>query len=196
MKKSTFEVVSLEDQIRRITSWIVDVVLVVILAFFLTWAFGTRVTMVGNSMSPLLESGDRMFVNRTKGRLVPLQRFDVAAYEMPDDDSIYLKLILGLPGETVQIKDGLVYVNNELLEDKRLSFRIPNAGIAEDPILLGEGEFFVIGRSPDASLDSRSAEVGNIPQDRICGTVWLRYSPIGNFGFVRERADREETHEN
>ena len=190
-KKSSFEIMSLEDQIRRITSWVVDIVLVALLAFFLTWAFGTRVTMIGNSMTPLLESGNRLMIDRTKNRLISPQRFDIAAYTLEEDGSVYLKLILGLPGETLQIKDGRVYIDNQLLEDERMAFAIPNAGLAEEPILLGPDEYFVIGRSPDASQDSRFAEVGNIRREQIMGTVWLRCSPLGSFGFVREPAGRE-----
>ena len=190
-KKSSFEVMSLEEQIRMITSWVVDIVLVALLAFFLTWAFGTRVTMLGNSMTPLLESGDRLMINRTKSRLVPLQRFDIAAYTLDADDSVYLKLILSLPGEKLQIKDGKVYINDQLLEDERLAFSIPNAGLAEEPVYLDTDEYFVIGRSPDASQDSRNAEVGNIRREQIRGTVWLRSAPFSSFGAVREPAGKE-----
>ena len=99
-KKSSYEVTSLEDQIRRITSWVVDIILAALLAFFLTWAFGTRVTMVGNSMDPLLSGGDSLMINRLKNRLTEPQRFDIAAYTLEGDDSVYLKLVLGLPGES------------------------------------------------------------------------------------------------
>ena len=125
-------------------------------------------------------------INRLEGRLVPLKRFDIAAYTLPEDSSVYLKMILGLPGETVQIKDGQVYINNELLQDERLCFSIPNAGSAEEPILLGGNEYFVIGRSPEASRDSRYPEIGNIRLEQIQGTVWLRYAPFSAFGFIRE----------
>ena len=190
-KKKSFEIESLEDQIRRITSWIVDIILVAVLAFFLTWAFGTRVVMVGNSMNPLLSDGDTLMIDRLKSRLVPPQRFDIAVYTLEGDDSVYLKLVLGLPGETLQIRDGSVYINNRLLEDERLAFSVPNAGIAEEPVLLGADEYFVIGRSPDASRDSRFSEVGNIHRDQIRGTVWLRSAPFGRFGVIREPAGKE-----
>ncbi len=190
-RKRSYEIVSVEDLVRRITSWTVDIILVLALAFFLTWAFGTRVTMEGNSMAPLISSGDKLFINRTKGTLIPLKRFDIAAYTQTGEDSVYLKLILGLPGETVQIKDGRVLINGVLLEDERISFSIPNAGIAEEPVLLGEDEYFLIGRSPDASRDSRFSDIGNIRASEIRGTVWLRYSPFSNFGSVSETAAKE-----
>ena len=157
-KKTSYEIMSLEDQIRRITSWIVDIILVALLAFFLTWAFGTRVTMVGNSMNPLLSGGDSLMINRLKNRLIEPQRFDIAAYTLEGDDSIYLKLVLGLPGETLQIKDGSVYINNQLLEDERLAFSIPNPGIAEEPVILGADEYFLLGDNPAASVDSRAGD--------------------------------------
>ncbi len=190
-RKRSYEIVSAEDLVRRITSWTVDIILVLALAFFLTWAFGTRVTMEGNSMVPLISSGDKLLINRTKGHLIPLKRFDLAAYTPAGEENVNLKMILGLPGETVQIKDGKVLINGKLLEDERISFAIPNAGTAEEPVLLGEGEYFVIGRSPDASRDSRFSDIGNIRSSDILGTVWLRYSPFSNFGTVHETTEKE-----
>ncbi len=192
-RKRPYEILNAEDMILRISSWIVDVAIVLILAFFLTWAFGTRVTMEGNSMMPLLNSGDKLLIDRTKGSLIPLKRFDLAAYSQAGDDGVTLKLILGLPGETVQVKDGRVLINGEILDDERLCFSVANAGSAEEPVLLGADEYFVIGRSPDASRDSRFSDIGNIRSSEILGTIWLRYAPFSGFGSVKENAAREES---
>ena len=193
MKKGkSFEIASAEDVVRRVTSWVTDIILVALLAFSLSWAFGSRITMDGGSMSPLLSGGEKVCINRLKGKLLPIERFDIAAYSAGDEGTIYIKLVLALPGETIQIKDGKVYIDQELLSDERLTFSIPNAGIAEEPVILGEGEYFVIGRSTNASRESRFAEVGNIRLDQFIGTVWLRYSPFSHFGLIKEQtADQE-----
>ena len=75
----------------------------------------------------------------------------------------------------------------------RLFTRCAVAGIAQEPILLGEDEYFVIGRSPDASRDSRFSDIGNIRKSEILGTVWLRYSPFSRFGSVSEHAEKESS---
>ncbi|MBQ4425655.1 MAG: signal peptidase I [Lachnospiraceae bacterium] len=183
-KDRGYDVISLNEIIRQVTAWIIDAVLVVVLAFCLTYLLGGRVRMDGNSMTPTLQNADRLLLNRTKGTLKEFERYDIVVYYLADPDSVYLKRILGLPGETVQIIDGLVYINGEKLpESPKLSAYI-SSGIAADPVTLLEGEYFVIGENTDASLDSRFNDVGNIRAEHMLGTVWFRYAPFKHFGFV------------
>lgn len=183
-RKQSYEVLNLEDILRRSTLWIVDVALVILLALTLTYLFGGRVSVPSSSMNPTLQNGDKLLINRCKGRVMAIDRFDVAVYRLEDEDSVYLKRVLGLPGETVQILDGKVLINGEVLTDKRLNFTISSAGIAAEPIKLGTGEYFVIGENTDASLDSRFTDVGNIRLSQIVGTAWLRYAPFKNLGLI------------
>ncbi len=173
-----FEIDSLSTIIRRITAWVADLVLVILLACLLVNAFGTRVIMRGGSMAPTLSDENGLLLNRLKGSLLDIERFDIVAYRLSGGDSVYLKRVLALPGEELQLKDGRVYINGSLLEDERMSFTIASPGIAAEPVTLGEGEYFVIGENSDGSLDSRFSEVGNISLSQILGTVWFRYAPF------------------
>ena len=179
-----YDVVTIGDLIKQISVWIVDIIVVIALALTLTYFFGTRVHMNGNSMTPTLQNADRLLLNRTKGTLKEFERYDIVVYYLADPDSVYLKRILGLPGETVQIIDGLVYINGEKLQESPKLSAYISSGIAADPVTLLEGEYFVIGENADASLDSRFNDVGNIRAEHMLGTVWFRYAPFKHFGFV------------
>ncbi len=182
--KRSYEVLSLSEIVDRITTWVVDIVLVVLFALCLTYLFGGRVRMDGNSMTPTLQNDDHLLLNRTKVTLTGLERYDIVVYRLSGTDSVYLKRILALPGETIQIVDGLVYIDGvQLPESPKVSEYI-SSGIASEPIALLENEYFVIGENADASLDSRFNDVGNVRLDHILGTVWFRYSPFKNFGFI------------
>lgn len=175
-----YDVMSAEDIIRLVTRWIVDVVLVITAAVFLTYMFGTRVKMEGNSMTQTISDKDKLLLNRFSGSVRTIKRYDVLVYRLNDEEGVYLKRVVGLPGETVQIKEGSIYINGERLKNNTLIPDIAYAGVAEKPIELASDEYFVIGENPDGSLDSRYTDVGNIPLDNVLGTVWLRYAPFRN----------------
>ena len=100
--------------------------------------------------------------------------------------AVYIKRIIGLPGETVQIVDGNVYIDGEEMKDHIYVSEISYAGIAEEPVELGEEEYFVIGDNAGASDDSRTASIGNVSLDDIYGKVWFAADFGDNFGFVKD----------
>lgn len=181
-----FEVVTPEDWIRLISRWIVDVVLVACLAFFLAFMLGTRLTVRGGSMSPTLSPSDLVLINRFDGRVFPLNRFDIIAFTNESDDSVSLKRVLALPGETIQIRDSEVMINGKTFDISRyFPNGIASAGLAGEEVTLPRDEYFVIGENADASLDSRFVDVGNIRRDQILGVVWFRLAPFRTIGPVR-----------
>ena len=95
----------------------------------------------------------------------------------------YVKRIIGLPGETVQIVDDTIYINGEPLEENYGKDPIRNPGVAAEPFTLDDDEYFVLGDNREVSQDSRYEEVGNIKRDKIVGKAWLRIYPISKFGF-------------
>lgn len=183
-KKRGYEVVTAGDMIKNVSIWIVDVILVIALGLTLTYLFGTRVRMEGNSMTPTLSGGDRLLLNRAKGKILPIERYDIVVYHLPGQEGVNLKRVLALPGETIQITEGNVYINGERLPESDFTRTIAYAGVASTLITLREDEFFVIGENADASLDSRFTNVGNIPAENILGTVWFRFSPFRNLRFL------------
>lgn len=97
----------------------------------------------------------------------------------------YVKRIIGLPGETVQIVDDTIYINGEPLEENYGKDPIRNPGVAAEPFTLDDDEYFVLGDNREVSQDSRYEEVGNIKRDKIVGKAWLRIYPISKFGFLK-----------
>ena len=96
-----------------------------------------------------------------------------------------IKRVMGLPGEKVKIENGKLYINEEEIISEFISESIEDAGIAQDEILLGEDEYFVLGDNLGNSEDSRFANIGNVNKQDIVGKVWFRVSPIKEMGFIK-----------
>ena len=103
------------------------------------------------------------------------------------ESTYYIKRIIGLPGETIQIDEvGTIYINGEVLQESygREIISEKHRGLASEPITLGEDEYFVMGDNRNNSSDSRLAEVGNIKRDQIIGRAWVRIWPLKDFGVI------------
>lgn len=123
----------------------------------------------GSSMEPLLADGEHVFISPLPFWLETPQRFDVIAFERARQ--LYVKRVIALPGETVSIKNGNIYLNGQVLTE--------NYGkdeIAEDmePVELGEGEYFVLGDNRNYSTDSRAENIGMVKQEQVKGKVLFR----------------------
>ena len=137
----------------------------------------------GNSMEPELKEGSRVLVNKMVYDFYEPQRFDIIVFRyLYKDNEYYIKRIIGLPGETVQIIDGWVYINGEKLEEPFSSDPILEAKRAAKPIVLGEDEYFVLGDNRNLSSDSREIDVGNVKKVQILGQAFLRLWPIKRIG--------------
>ena len=119
------------------------------------------------------------------------ERFDIIVFPFRyQENTFYIKRIIGLPGETVQIDEqGNIYIDGEILEESygREVIRPENIGIAKDPIVLGEDEYFVMGDNRNNSSDSRTEIVGNIHRDEIIGRAWVRIWPLSKFGILKHQ---------
>ncbi len=171
--------------------WIVlDVVLylvVIFLSAFLLMHFVVQCSAVnGTSMQPTLDNGDMLLLDKLRYRFGDPKRFDIVVVTIDKENKVhYVKRIIGLPGETVQIKDGKVYINGELLEEDVYGKEpIASAGIASEPITLGEDEYFLLGDNRNDSKDSRKESVGVVYRNQIVGRVFFRWSPLSKFGFL------------
>ena len=105
-----------------------------------------------------------------------------------EEDTYYIKRIIGLPGEHVRIDDsGNIYINEKVLKESYGREVIQDPGIARDEITLGEGEYFVLGDNRNNSSDSRDPSVGIIQKKDIIGRAWLQIYPFDEFGFIRHQ---------
>lgn len=143
---------------------------------------GQRTEVNGESMEPTLSSGDNLIVDKISYRFHEPQRFDIIVFPfMYRSETYYIKRIIGLPGETVQIsEDGKIYINGEELIESygKEVMEAEHIGLAREPITLGDDEYFVLGDNRNNSSDSRMYEVGNIKRDQIIGRAWVRIWPF------------------
>ena len=140
-------------------------------------------------MEPQLRHEDNLIVDKITYRFREPERFDIIVFPFEyEDNTFYIKRIIGLPGETVQIdRDGNIFINGEILEEGYGKEVIQEPGRAYEPITLGEDEYFVLGDNRNNSSDSRDMSVGNVRRDKIIGRAWLRIWPFDRFGFIRHR---------
>lgn len=135
-------------------------------------------------MEPSLSDGDQLIVENVSYYIDEPERFDVVVF--PNKDGVnYVKRIIGLPGEEVWIFDGQIYIDGELLIEDYGNELITDPGIAAGELTLGEDEYFLLGDNRNASIDSRSADVGPVKREKIKGKVWLRFFPFSKIGTIR-----------
>ena len=160
--------------------------IVLILTFLIVNFVGVRTEVLGTSMQPTLMNRDQLIVEKVSYYFNDPQRYDIIVFPYPEEPSKhYIKRIIGLPGETVQIIDGYVYINGELLDEHYGNAVMNYAGVAEEPIVLGDDEYFVLGDNRNNSEDSRYANIGNVKEDYIIGRAWYRITSFGDMGRIK-----------
>lgn len=174
---------------REIMSWIFYLLFVIVLTYLIITFVGQRTMVKGRSMQETLQDGDNLIVEKLSYRFSDPQRFDIIVFPpqgAPEEH--YIKRIIGLPGETVQIDlEGNIYIDGEVLEEDYGREVIKHPGLAEDPITLGDDEYFVLGDNRNNSKDSRSEKVGNVKRSAITGRAWVRIWPLSQFGILKHQ---------
>lgn len=146
----------------------------VLLAFVLVFCMGIKTSVIGDSMSPTLTNGQEILINRLIYSVSTPKRGDVVVF-LPNGNEnahYYVKRVVGLPGETIQIRNGQVYIDGERYSGVAYD-KISDAGIAEYPVTIGKNEYFVLGDNVNSSEDSRSANIGVVHADDIIGKAWF-----------------------
>jgi len=162
------------------------ILITLFLALFLVYFLGMRVTVAGSSMESTLSDGESVFVNRLVYTFSGPQSGDVIVF-LPNGNEksqYYVKRVVAVPGDTVQIVDGVLYVNGEIYDDEDTE-AIENAGLAEEEITVGEDEYFVLGDNRNNSEDSRYANIGNVSEEDIVGKAWFSYAGLRDMGLVK-----------
>lgn len=170
----------------EIFSWILYLLIIVVITFLLVHFVGQKTQVHGTSMYPTLNDGDNLIVDKVTYQFSNPKRFDVVVFPFQyQEDTYYIKRIIGLPGETIQIISGQIYINGQPLKENYGREVMEKSGLASEPITLGEDEYFVLGDNRNDSSDSREPSVGNIEKNSIIGKAWFRIWPMSGFGPVR-----------
>lgn len=186
-RQETIEKRQEKNPVREVLSTILYLALVILAAYLIVTFVGQRTEVNGSSMENTLDNGDNLIVDKISYRLGSPKRFDVVVFPYPQNPSTYfIKRVIGLPGETVQIdSSGKIYINGQVLEENFGREVISNPGLAQEPIKLGEDQYFVLGDNRNNSMDSRDSRVGLISGKSMVGKAFLRIWPLNKFGPVR-----------
>ena len=165
---------------RELRSWPRDLAVALGLAIVVMIFLYQPVKVEGTSMNPLLSDQERIFINKFVYRFEPIERGDVVVFWYPLDRSkSFIKRVVGLPGETIEIRDGHLYINGDELADQYVPagyIDSSNYGPRKIPL----GEYFVMGDHRDSSNDSRV--FGPVSRSFIYGKAVFAYWPVDHFG--------------
>ncbi len=179
----------MKNVLKEILSISIYLLLVFCAAYLIVTYVGQRTQVSGSSMETTLSDGDHLIVDKISYRFHDPERFDIIVFPFQyDTDTYYIKRIIGMPGETVQIDDsGNIYIDGEVLEETYGREVIQSPGRAGDPIQLGDDEYFVMGDNRNNSSDSRDPSVGNIHRRDIIGRAFIRIWPASKFGILKHQ---------
>ena len=169
-----------------IWSWLFFLILLLAVIIGMVSVLGRQRTVSGSSMYPALADGDHILVDTFTYRFFDPARFDVVIFPFQyQTDVNYIKRIIALPGETIQILDGKILINGRELKENYGFTPTDQPGLASAPITLGNDEYFVMGDNRSETSDSREPSIGNLKRSQIFGKVLLRIWPMDRIGVVR-----------
>ncbi|MDD7349135.1 MAG: signal peptidase I [Clostridiales bacterium] len=166
---------------RTLIAFGICVLVAIGIALIITNFVASHTKVDGSSMESTLEDGDDIIVEKFSYLTNEPERYDIIVFHQSDTEN-YIKRVIALPGERIQITEGKIYINDRAVFDAYGNTKMEDGGIAEKTIKLGEDEYFVLGDNRNASKDSRDKAVGVIKREQIIGKAWLRVMPFENFG--------------
>lgn len=176
------------NALREVLSFLVYVAVIFGCTFLIIMFVAQRTSVSGPSMNDTLQDGDQLILEKISYRFRDPERFDIVVFRFAHaKDIFYIKRVIGLPGETVQIIGSDIYIDGELLEEDYGREPIQDPKLAAEPITLGEDEYFVLGDNRNNSSDSRDPSVANVKREQIVGRAWLRIWPLNQLGFINHR---------
>jgi len=183
-KKTTFKLTM--STMASIGLLILQIALVCVVGYVVVHYYGQRLSNTGEAMVPVLDNGEVVLVDRLIYNAISPRRGHVVAFRPHGNENanIAIRRVIAVSGETIQIVDGRIMVNDEVIALANLEdVEIEYAGLATYPITLEANEFFVIGDNHQSSVDSRMSDIGVVRRSDLYGRVW--FSIGKNRGFVR-----------
>ena len=176
-----------DDRTRGIVKWVFELIVTLVFAVLVAISAFQTVTLQESAMEPTYSVGEKFFVNRALYKISSPKRGDVIVFKTSASDSaaLHIRRVIGLPGETVQVKDGKIYINGKAYEENGAYQDMTDGGLANSAITLESGEYFVLGDNRNNSEDSRFSDIGNISKKYVVGKVWFTVSPKNKIGFIK-----------
>lgn len=174
--------------LKELGSWGFLFALAILIAFVFVYLLGLKTSVIGASMEPCLYNGQSVLINKFSYSFRSPKRGDVIVFLPNGNENThhYIKRVVGLPGETISISEGRIYLDGYFYEEDDSYDTIEDGGIAEKGITLGEEEYFVLGDNRNNSEDSRSANVGAVKEETIAGKAWFKLGDsIDMMGFIK-----------
>ncbi len=171
----------------EILTTLIYVVAALILALLLNRFVIQKVEVDQNSMFDTLKPKDQLFVEKVTNYFSNPSRNDIVVFKAPeksalDNGKYWIKRVIGVPGDTLVMKEDGVYVNDRRIEEDYVDGGLGDPGLLAQPYTLGDNEYFVMGDNREVSRDSR--EVGPISKEDMMGRVCLRIWPLNKFGTI------------
>lgn len=169
--------------LRALLELLHDLSVAALFCFFLIAFVAQAFRVQGTSMQPLLADGERIIVNKFGYRFHPIERGDVVVFWYPREPQVsFIKRVIGLPGDVVELRRGAVYVNGQRLEEDYLAAQYRDTD-NYPPTEVKKGYYFVLGDHRNSSNDSRSW--GEVPERYIYGKAVFRFWPLSKLGEIR-----------
>ncbi len=159
--------------------FLLESAIIVVAAWLIIRYALAKTVMVGDSMSKTLNDGDVILINKLSYFKSRPKRNDVIVFDQGSNEHSYynVKRVIGIPGDSIEISNGKVYINGKEFEEVIETEEMKIAGLAENIIVLQENEYFVLGDNRNSSEDSRFANIGPVVKGDIIGKVFFRISP-------------------
>lgn len=166
--------------VKLFKDWIIPILIAVVFAFLINKFLVFKVEVPTGSMKPTIEPGDQIFVTRIYNP-EKIKRGEIVVFKKPGEKDLLIKRVIGLPGDTVEIKDGgKVYINGKLLDEPYVKYTDPLGGTFHVP----QGEYLMLGDNRANSRDARYWKDPYIPGSDIVAKAWLRVYPFDRIGFL------------
>lgn len=177
------------NNIRRVIREILETIVLTLVIFFVIQMLVRNFRVVGTSMEPNLHNGQYLIIDKVSYYFSDPQVGDVVVFEPPNrPGEDYVKRIIGLPGQVVEIRNGQVFIDNKPLEEP---YTVRRGSYSMEPRLVGPDEYFVLGDNRDSSSDSHMW--GMLPRANIVGRAWISYWPPSSWGLITRDAPTSTT---